>query len=170
VFAYDDLASVMPAMKGLSATGISVDLDAAFAHLQDAGWPARHQGIVGFCMGGSVTFDAAVDRSIGAAVTFYGGGISEGRFGNPPQLERAAALQTPWLGLYGDQDKSIPALEVEALREVAAGARVPTDVVRYPDADHGFNCNDRPSVYHAEVAADAWGRMLAWFDDYLVGG
>src|ERR1700756_211591 len=65
VFEYDDLASVMPAMKGVSAAGISADLDAAFAHLHDAGWPAGRQGIVGFCMGGSVTFDAAVDRAIG---------------------------------------------------------------------------------------------------------
>jgi carboxymethylenebutenolidase len=169
VFEYDDLASVMPAMKGLSAAGISADLDGAFAHLHDAGWPAGRQGIVGFCMGGSVTFDAAVDRALGAAVTFYGGGISEGRFGNPPPLERAAELKTPWLGLYGDLDTSIPALEVEALREVADGARVPTEVVRYPDANHGFNCNDRPAVYHPGAASDAWARTLAWFDAYITG-
>jgi carboxymethylenebutenolidase len=165
-FEYDDLASVMPAMKGLSAAGIGADLDAAFWHLRDAGWPAGQQGIVGFCMGGSVVFHAAADRFIGAAVTFYGGGISEARFGYPPQLERAAALKTPWLGLYGDLDKGIPALEVEALREVAAGARVPTEIVRYRDADHGFNCNDRPAVYNAAAAAEAWTRTLAWFDAY----
>jgi carboxymethylenebutenolidase len=120
-------------------------------------------------MGGSVTFHAAVDYPLGAAVTFYGGGISAGRFGYSPQLERAAGLKTPWLGLYGDLDKGIPALEVEALREVAAGARVSTEVVRYPGADHGFNCNDRPAVYNAAVAADAWARMMAWFDAYLAG-
>jgi carboxymethylenebutenolidase len=169
IFAYDDLAAVMPAMKGLSSAGIAADLDAAFAHLQEAGLPAPRQGIVGFCMGGTVAFHAAVDYGLGAAVTFYGGGVGEGRLGYPPQLERAARLQTPWLGLYGDLDKSIPALEVEALREVAAGARVPTEVVRYADADHGFHCNDRPAVYSAAAATDAWARMLAWFDAYLAG-
>ncbi len=92
---------------------------------------------------------------------------SAGRFGYPAQLERATGLRTPWLGLYGDLDRNIPALEVEALREVAAGARVPTEVVHYADADHGFNCNDRPSVYNPGVAADAWARTLAWFDAYL---
>ena len=168
-FEYDDLAAVMAAMKGLSATAIGADLDAAFAHLREAGWPARRQGIVGFCMGGTVAFQAAVDHAIGAAVTFYGGGISEARLGYPAQLERAADLKTPWLGLYGDLDKGIPALEVEALREIAAGARVPTEVVPYADADHGFNCNDRPAVYNAAAAADAWGRMLDWFDAYLAG-
>jgi carboxymethylenebutenolidase len=166
-FEYDDLAAVMPAMKGLTAAGIGADLDAAFAHLQDAGWPLRRQGIVGFCMGGSVAFYAAVDHAVGAAVTFYGGGISEGRFGYPPQLERAADLKTPWLGLYGDLDKGIPALQVEALREIAAGARVPTEVVLFAGADHGFNCDDRPAVYNAAAAAEAWGRMLDWFDAYL---
>jgi carboxymethylenebutenolidase len=169
VFEYDDLAAVMPAMRGLSAAGIGADLDAAFAHLRDAGQRDQRQGIVGFCMGGTVTFHAAVDHAIGAAVTFYGGGISEGRFGYPPQLERAADLKTPWLGLYGDLDKGIPALEVETLRELTAGARVPTEVLRYKDADHGFNCNDRPAVYNSTAAADAWGRTLAWFDAYLAG-
>ena len=46
---------------------------------------------------------------------------------------------------------------------------VPHEVVRYADADHGFHCNDRPAVYHAEAAADAWRRAVAWFDTHLAG-
>jgi carboxymethylenebutenolidase len=169
-FDYDDLASVMPAMKGLSAAGIGADVDAALAHLGDAGWAAGRQGIVGFCMGGSVAFYTAADHALGAAVTFYGGGVEEGRFGYASQLERAGQLRTPWLGLYGDLDKGIPVEQVEALRAAAAAAKVPTEVVRYADADHGFNCDARPAVYNTSVAADAWGRALAWFDAYLTTG
>ena len=32
----------------------------------------------------------------------------------------------------------------------------------YPDAQHGFNADYRPS-YNAADAKDAWARMLAWF-------
>jgi len=167
VLAYDDFASVMPVMKELNAEGITVDLVAAFAHLETAGFPAARTGIVGFCMGGSVTFYAATLRALGAAVTFYGGGVAEGRFGLPSLVEQAPKLQTPWLGLYGDLDKGIPSAEVEELREATAGVAGPTEIVRYPDADHGFNCNDRPAVFNPTAAADAWGRTLDWFDRYL---
>jgi carboxymethylenebutenolidase len=168
--AYDDFASVMPLMKELYADGITVDLTAAFAHLEAAGFPAARTGIVGFCMGGSVTFYAATLRALGAAVTFYGGGVDEGRFGFPSLIEQAPTLQTPWLGLYGDLDKGIPSAEVEQLREAASGVKVPTEVVRYPEADHGFNCNDRPAVFNPAAAADAWARTLDWFDRYLTKG
>jgi carboxymethylenebutenolidase len=57
--------------------------------------------------------------------------------------------------------------EVEQLRKAVAGATVPTEIVRYSDADHGFNCNDRPAVYNPTAAADAWSRTLAWFDTHL---
>jgi carboxymethylenebutenolidase len=53
------------------------------------------------------------------------------------------------------------------LREAAAATSVPTEVVRYPDADHGFNCNDRPAVFNPTAAADAWARTLDWFDTHL---
>ncbi|HEY3811445.1 MAG TPA: dienelactone hydrolase family protein [Acidimicrobiales bacterium] len=170
VLAYDDLAAVMPVMQQLTAAGIDTDMQAAFEHLEKAGSPPPRQGVVGFCMGGSVVFHTACDHALGAAVTFYGGGIREGRFGYPAQLERARQLRTPWLGLYGDVDKGIPPEQVEELRSAAAAAPVPTEVVRYADADHGFNCNDRPAVYNPAAAGDAWARTLAWFDTYLAPG
>jgi carboxymethylenebutenolidase len=165
--AYDEMAAVRPLMMALTAEGISMDVDAAFGYLASLGFPPPCCAIVGFCMGGSVTFMTAVRLSVGAAATFYGGGIAEGRFGYPPELDVAAELQTPWIGLYGDLDKGIPSDDVEKLRKITAGAKVPTQVVRYADADHGFHCDDRPSVFHEEAAADAWGKALAWFDRYV---
>jgi carboxymethylenebutenolidase len=170
VLDYGDFTAVRPLMGALTAEGISADVGAALAYLERAGHPAGHLGIVGFCMGGSVAFYAAVEQAIGAAVTYYGGGIAEGRFGYPSQVDQAGALQTPWLGLYGDEDQGIPWEQVEALRAAAKAAPVATEVVRYPKGKHGFNCNDRPDVYDAEIAADAWGRALGWFDAHLNAG
>ena len=84
----------------------------------------------------------------------------------PSLVEVAPDLQTPWLGLYGDLDTGIPVDEVEQLRAAAATSSQPTEIVRYADAEHGFNC-DRRSSYHAASAADGWQRMLAWFDRYI---
>jgi carboxymethylenebutenolidase len=167
VLAYDDLAAVMPVMMELTPEGLTADLLASFAYLEQAGFAAAQTGIVGFCMGGSVTFYAATLRPLGAAVTFYGGGVAEARFGLPSLIDQAPQLQTPWLGLYGDLDQGIPSADVDQLRKVAAEASVPTEIVQYPEADHGFNCNDRPAVFNPTAAAAAWERTLEWFGRYV---
>jgi carboxymethylenebutenolidase len=165
---YDDLTALGPHMQALSMEGLLEDVDATLDYLRDtAELPPNRVGIVGFCMGGSVTALAAARRRLGAAVSFYGGGVAEGRFGMPPLAELAPEFVTPWLGLYGEQDRGIPVEQAEALRQAAALASVPTDLVIYPGADHGFHCDARPQVYHPEAAKDAWARTLDWFDEHL---
>jgi carboxymethylenebutenolidase len=163
---YEDIQQVMPHMQAVTETGLTSDLDATLGYLAGAGFESNQVGIVGFCLGGTVAFLAATRYPLGAAVTFYGGGIASGRFGTPSQIELAPDLVAPWLGLYGDRDQGIPVDEVEALREAAAKASVPTEVVRYPDADHGFHCDARSS-FHQSSSQDAWQRTLAWFRSYL---
>jgi carboxymethylenebutenolidase len=113
---------------------------------------------------------AGTRRPLGAAVTYYGGGVAEGRFGFPPLCDLASTLISPWLGQFGDLDKGIPVDQVEALRRCAANAPDETEIYRYADADHGFNCNDRPNVYNPDAAALAWERTLAWFDTHIAAG
>ena len=78
----------------------------------------------------------------------------------------AGSLQTPWLGLFGDDDQMIPVDGVEELRTQMRDSPVNTDVVRYPDAGHGFHCDARES-YHEASAKDGWNRALDWFSSHL---
>lgn len=158
---YEDLSKVMPVMGAQTEPGIRADIDATLAHLAGEGFTLDRTGMIGFCMGGTVALWAAVEFEFGAVVTFYGGGITEGRFGFESGLESGPKLRSPWLGLYGDLDKGIPVEQVEALREATTAAAVPTEIVRYPEGEHGFNCDVRAS-YHAESAAAAWTRMSDW--------
>src|SRR4051794_22898558 len=88
---YDDFSKVLPMFEGLDDAGILMDVDAAIARLHDEGYADGSIGIVGFCMGGRVTFLVAVERALGAAVGYYGGGIVTGRFPQFPTLiDRAA--------------------------------------------------------------------------------
>jgi carboxymethylenebutenolidase len=169
VIAYDDMASVMPHLGALTAEGLESDIAATLAYLEAAGFSGAQTGIVGFCMGGSVVVLAAARHALGAAVTFYGGGIAAGRFGMPPLVELAPELKTPWLGLFGDDDQSIPSDQVEAMRDAAKTAAVPTEVVRYPGATHGFHWDARDS-YHEASAKDGWRRTLEWFGAHLAKG
>jgi carboxymethylenebutenolidase len=166
---YGDFDKVLRLFEGLDGDGeILADVDAGIGHLHDAGFVNGAIGVVGFCFGGRVSFLTALERPIGAAVGFYGGGIvSKGRLGPfPPLIDGAASLQVPWLGLFGDQDASIPVDDVERLRAALAGAPAPTEIVRYPEAGHGFHCDAR-DAYRPDDAADAWARAIAWFDHHF---
>lgn len=159
---YDDFSLVAPHFAGLAPDTILEDIDAALASAADEGFAPAQIGVVGFCMGGTLALVTAVERSVGAAVTFYGGGVTSGRFGFPALVDIAPRLSVPWLGLYGDLDTGIPVADVEALRGAAASSNSPTQIIRYADADHGFNC-DRRASFHAASSADAWQHMLDFF-------
>ncbi len=164
---YDDFSKVMPLLQGLTDDGILMDVDAVLAHLHDEGFTDDRIGIVGFCMGGRATFLVAARRALGAAVGFYGGGIVNPRMpGQTKLVDEAGSLQTPWLGLFGDLDQSIPVEDVETLRHALDAAAVHHEVVRYDEAEHGFFCDKRPS-YNPSAAADAWPRALEWFKSHL---
>src|SRR3954469_12160762 len=168
---YDDFGPVIEHFIGIgSDAAILTDVDATIAHLNGAGFANAQIGLVGFCFGGRVSFLTAAHRAIGAAAGFYGGGIVSSRFPQFPALiEHAPTLETPWLGLFGDLDGSIPVDDVEQLREALTAAPVDTDVIRYADAEHGFHCDARPA-YNADAAADAWKRTLDWFGSHLAAG
>ncbi len=164
---YDDFSLVAPHMGELNPDGLADDVTAAAEFLNAAGYPTSSIGVVGYCMGGSVALYADTLGLVGAAASFYGGGVTAGRFGLAPLAELARSLRAPWIGLYGDLDQGIPPEQVEALREGAAGSSVVTEVVRYADANHGFNCDARPAVYNAVAAADATARTLTFFATHL---
>ena len=165
VFAYDDFSSIFSHIEAMTMDGVMEDIDAAIGAISDSGVATSKIGIVGFCMGGSISMHVAATRDIGAGVGFYGGGI-KGRWFFPSQIDAVEHLRAPWLGIFGDKDQSIPVQDVEELREASKLSPNQVEIIRYKDADHGFNCDARAS-FHAESASDAWQRMLDWYDTYL---
>jgi len=165
---YDDFNQVMPHVAALDDDKILVDVDAALAHLTAAGWGAPQLGLVGFCFGGRVAFLTGTARPLGAIVGFYGGGIVTARFPQFPALiERAPDMKGAYLGIFGDLDQSIPVEDVERIRTELANTPVAHDVVRYPEAGHGFHCDQRDGHYHEASAKDAWAKTLSWLDEHL---
>ncbi|WP_263250435.1 dienelactone hydrolase family protein [Saccharopolyspora rosea] len=147
-------------VRRLSGEAILADSDASFVWLTDRDVPADRQGVIGFDIGGTAALVVAASRSIGAAVSVGGRGILEPLSASlPPLVEIAHELACPWLGLYGDDDEIEPG-EVDKLREVADGAEVVTDVVRFPGGEHRF---DRDP----DLAEEARRRACNWFDLHL---
>jgi carboxymethylenebutenolidase len=120
--------------------------------------------ITGFCWGGrAVWLYAAHTNRPKAGAAWYGQLLHPtNEFRTKTPLDVAGSLKFPVLGLYGDKDAGIPLEQVEAMRAALHAARSPSEIIVYPDAQHGFNADYRPS-YNEAAAKDAWRRMLDWF-------
>lgn len=126
------------------------DLAQAMAVLREAG--AGKIGITGFCMGGRLSYLAAISGvGLSASVPFYGAGID--RFLGQPSC--------PLLAIFGGRDPYVPGESMEKIR-----ARHGGDVIVYPEAGHGF-MRDGSDDYHPESARDAWRRLLDFFAVHL---
>lgn len=125
-------------------------------------------GAMGFCIGGHMTYLAACEADVAAAASFYGGGIAapQGPGGGPSTVERTPGLRGRMLCLFGGRDALIPSDQVDRIREALAAHGGDHEVVVYPEADHGFFCDQR-ATYHEASARDAWARARALFAETL---
>ena len=86
------------------------------------------------------------------------------RNGEPGPIQRAAEFRAPILALMGGADQAITADDVAAFDSALAEAGVEHDVVTYAGAPHSFF--DRKQEQFADVSADAWRRVLAFFESH----
>ena len=92
----------------------------------------------------------------------------EGPGGQEPTLGRTSTISGKILCLFGGLDSLIPADQVDAVKASLTAAGVDHDTVIYPDADHGFFCDQR-GTYQKDAATDAWARVKALFAEKLQG-
>ena len=119
-----------------------LDIEAAKDHIQSVGVIS----VIGFCWGGTLAYLTACNGSgFSKAVCYYGGGIAPLKDEQP---------QIPILLHFGDQDTSIPLVDVDAIMN----ARPEAQTYLY-QAEHGFNCDKRGS-YNAPAAKLALSRTL----------
>ena len=123
---------------------------AAARRLQGDGLKA---GAVGYCWGGSVAYLANTRLGLPAA-SYYGARTV-------PFL--GEALRAPMLFHFGAGDASTPAVDIQAHRDAHPDA----EVYVYEGAGHAFNRDVDESHYHAEAAALALKRTLAFFERAL---
>lgn len=168
--AYTDIGKLVSEIvsKVDDATVLS-DLDATAKWAAANGGDAAKVGVTGFCWGGRQTWlYTAHNANVKAGVAWYGGLVRrEGNTQPKHPVDVAAALKGRVLGLYGGLDKGITAEHVEAMRTALKAAGDASEIVVYPDADHGFLADYRPT-YNEAAAKDGWAKCLAWFKKHGV--
>jgi carboxymethylenebutenolidase len=113
-------------------------------------------GTIGFCMGGALSlFAASKNPEVGACVVFYGV--------HPNVTPDLDALRAPVLGIFGGRDGTTPPAAVAELDRQLTARGKRHEFHTYPQADHAFFNDQRPAVYDAAAAADAWKRTLDFF-------
>ncbi|MBD2164264.1 dienelactone hydrolase family protein [Calothrix membranacea FACHB-236] len=120
-------------------------------------------GCIGFCFGGHVAYLAATLPDIKATASFYGAGITTRTpGGGQPTVTRTSEIKGTIYTLFGMEDASIPAEQVDEIEATLEKYNIPHRVFRYDGADHGFFC-DRRASYNPKVAADAWEQVKQLF-------
>lgn len=163
-----DFKAIQKIVETASNVQVQGDIAATLAWLKDQSFADRRVGITGFCWGGAAVWMALAQfKELRAGVAWYGRltrppvGQFLGNEDRPWPLEVAATLKAPVLGLYAGKDKGIPQSDIDAMKAaLKANRKRGSDIVVYPEAQHGFHADYR-ETYDAAAAADGWQRMLA---------
>jgi carboxymethylenebutenolidase len=155
---YSNFDLVRQHMTAVNLEGLSADLQGVYAWLQGQGQVIKDKiGSIGFCMGGRASFIANAILPLSAAVSYYGSNM-------PTAL--AKDLHGPHLFFWGGLDKHILPEQIQGVVQAVgiAGKQYINAVISY--ADHGFNCDERPS-YQPKAAKEAWAMSLAFLKNNL---
>lgn len=116
-------------------------------------------GVMGFCMGGALSFAAATQvPGLSAVVPFYG----------IPGAEHAdySKVTAPILAHFATRDGWAKVEGAEAILEGMKARGQAMELCVY-EADHAFMNDTRPDVYSAEAAGLAWERSMAFLHKHL---
>jgi carboxymethylenebutenolidase len=130
-------------------------------------------GVIGYCMGGPMTMQAAagVPGRIGAGASFHGGGLVTDKPDSPHLLVPAIKAQY-YFGVAANDDERQPDAKTK-LDEAFKAARLSAKIEVYEGSLHGWCVKDMPApggkpIYNEALAERAWGELLTLFKRALV--
>lgn len=132
------------------------DLAVALSNLRSLQECTGKAAVMGYCMGGLLSYLVAATTDVDAAICYYGGGIQG-------QLERAGSVKCPILFHYAAKDGFIPPDAVASVKKAFEG-KPNAEFHVYDGVDHGFNCWARGS-YDQKASALARGRTLVFLSE-----
>ena len=154
----DDQAKAVTMIGQLDNDKTIKNFVAAVKYLKTHPLSTGKVGCTGFCWGGGMTNQVAVNSpDLDAAVPYYG---------KQPTAEQVAKIKAPIMAHYAGEDSfinpGIPAFE-EALKK----EKKEYQIFMYEGAQHAFNNDSNPERYNEKAAKLAWSRTIAFFKEKL---
>jgi carboxymethylenebutenolidase len=153
-------------MGGVPPDRAKRDLEAAFNFLASQPNVKKDRiGAIGWCMGGGYALGLALEEPKLAADV-----INYGVFDYASLAKDQATLKkinAPILGIFGAQDRGIPADDVRKFAEQLDKLGKTGTLTIYPDAGHAFENPNNKDGYRPKDAQDAWEKTVAFFASTL---
>jgi carboxymethylenebutenolidase len=148
-------------MRGLPEDRAVKDLKAAVEYLESSSAVIKSRvGSIGWCMGGGYSLATALNvKTLAVAVVCYGRLVTE-----PEEIRK---ISCPVLGIFGEDDKGIPASSVREFEKASKSQGKDVTAVIYPGAGHAFMNQNNKAGYHQKEAEDAWTRIRLFLDSHL---
>jgi carboxymethylenebutenolidase len=168
----EDVAAKVRAEGHVPDDSVVADCGAALEWLKALPTSNGRVGILGSCSGGRhALLVASLVPGFDAVIDLWGGGVvatpEEATPSRPTApIEYTERLNTPLLGLFGNDDRapSPDQVDVHEARLRAAGKDY--EFHRYDGAGHGFFYYHAP-LYRPQQAMDAWAKVFAFLDQRL---
>ena len=116
---------------------------------------------LGWCFGGAQSLQLALnsqDLPLSATVIYYGRLITDNA--------TLAKIKWPVLGIFGDQDSSIPVDTVKAFESALNSNNIPNEIYIFKGVGHAF-ANPSGDNYAPTETKDAWDKTLSFLDKHL---
>jgi carboxymethylenebutenolidase len=135
------------------------DLAAALAHLRALPEVTGNAGVMGWCLGGLLSYLVAAFGDPDACVSYYGSTIAQ-------RLDLAPQITCPIIFHFGERDEYIPSTEVEQVRAAFEG-RPDAEVHVHAGAGHAFENLFAPQFANPDAAARSWPITTAFLQRTL---
>jgi carboxymethylenebutenolidase len=115
---------------------------------------------LGWCFGGAQSLQLALnseEHPLAATVIYYGNLVND--------TQALSKIKWPVLGIFGDQDQSIPVESVKQFEQALNEIGVINEIYIYPGVGHAF-ANPSGDNYAPNETGDAWKKTLAFLDKY----
>lgn len=116
---------------------------------------------LGWCFGGAQSLQLALnsqDHPLAATVIYYGRLITDNA--------TLAKIKWPVLGIFGDQDSSIPVDTVKEFESALNSNNIPNEIYIFKGVGHAF-ANPSGDNYAPKETKDAWDKTLSFLDKHL---
>jgi len=154
----EDISNVGALFKQLDNAQTIKNFVAAVKYLKTHPNSNGKVGCTGFCWGGAMTNQVAVNSpDLNAAAPYYG---------RQPSAEDVAKIKAPLMAHYAENDAGINA-GIAAFEEALKKNNKEYQIFSYPGTGHAFNNDTNPDRYNEQAAKLAWQRTVGFFKEKL---